>query len=165
MVIVEAENAKGSLLPRAGPFDSDQHLLLDCLFQHCPRDIIVEVHNRGADVIERLIKHLDPRRIPFGESCTERKVWRRADPDCHHKHATKWSWSRVKLAKQEMDGTWLLRVCSETFSRSLVWWNQENAEVPKAQIAFEYTSIVTAQTHPWSIGTTDRAFKAGKMLR
>lgn len=65
MVIEKAEHVKVSLLPRAGPFDSgnNQHLLLDCLLQHCPRDIIVEVRNRVADVIERQIEHLDPRRI------------------------------------------------------------------------------------------------------
>lgn len=53
--------------PCEGPFDSgnNQHLLLDCLLQHCPRDITVEVRNSVADVIERLIEHLDPRRIPL----------------------------------------------------------------------------------------------------
>lgn len=66
MVIENAEHAKVSLLPRAGPFDhgSNQHLLLNCLSQHCPRGIIVEVRNRLSDIFERLIEHLDPRRFP-----------------------------------------------------------------------------------------------------
>jgi hypothetical protein len=62
-----AENAKGNLLPRAGPFDSgsNQYTLLDWVSQHFPRDTIVEVRNRVSDIIERLVEHLDPRIIPL----------------------------------------------------------------------------------------------------
>jgi hypothetical protein len=67
MAIEEADKAKGCLLPRSNSSDisNSQHLLLECLSKRCPQEIVVEVCSQVSHIIERLIEHLDPCRIPF----------------------------------------------------------------------------------------------------
>jgi hypothetical protein len=74
-------------------------------YHHCPRDIIDEVCNRVSDIIERLIEHLDPRRIPLANPVPSAKYGGEQTLMATIQHATKRSWSRVELATHEMDGT------------------------------------------------------------